>query len=241
MNPHDRKFRRLFPLFIAAFFLVTASRAADEGDTRYVAKQARVALLESPAPESVILARLTPDETVTVLGESEGYVNVRTVSGMEGWLNANDVSTDVPAAERLGTAQTRIAELESTIASLQRQLRNAQAQARQASATLDDRQQGAQAEVERLQVELQQARAEAETLRNNNSELQASIADYELAEQSRQLLADTRPVDQADSLLRQFDLPIALGIAAFFLLVGFITGYQVKARRIRRRFHGMNV
>lgn len=242
MNRQGRKtIQQLFLLCVLGIIGSTTSWSADETETRYVAKQASVALLATPSPEAVILARLVPDEPVTLLGESTGYLNVRTVSGMEGWLNETAVTAEVPAGERLEDARTRIAELEGSIENLQRQLRNAQAQARQASTALDNRQQDAQAEVERLQAALQQAQAEASELRDRNNVLEADIADYELAEQSRQLLARARPVDQDDSYLSELDLPVITAIAAVFLLAGFVVGYLVKARRIRRRFHGMEI
>lgn len=215
--------------------------AADEGESRYVAKRPAVPLRASPAADAVVLAQLTPDEPVTVLSEGGSFTRVRTVSGMDGWLRAQDLVSDSPASVQLQAAQARVAELESSVASLQRQLRAARAQASQASAELDDRAQDAQAELEKLQRDMEGLQQEMTALREHNAGLEAEIAEYELAERSRRMLAQTESSDGGGwQRLRPHALELLL-LAFGLLLAGLGGGYAWKARRVRQRLHGMNI
>lgn len=230
---------------VLALLLVFASvsvTAQEEQDTHYVARRASVALLATPAPDAVLLARLTPDEPVSVLGESGDFINVRTSSGMEGWLAAEDVTATQPAGEQLDAAQARVAELEGQVASLQRQLRNTQAQARQASSALSNSQEDTEAELASLREQLTAATQELETLRGRNAALESEIAEYELAEQTRQMLArtNTREATPEQASLAGY-WPLLTALAAGLALVGFIFGYGLKSRRIRKRLHGLEL
>ena len=216
-------------------------QAADEDAQRFVAKRPSAGLLASPAPGAVILARLTPDEPVTVLVEQGGFVNVRTVSGMEGWLTTDDVTGELPADRQLAQLQSRIQELQGTVASLQRQLRSAQVQAQQANAALDNTQDSAQTEVARLQGELEVAQAEATSLRERNGALETSIAEYELAEESRKLLASNAAKAPQGPDWKSFGWPAIAGILLGLVLAGFIAGYVLKTRQIRARLYGMHI
>lgn len=214
---------------------------AGEPETRFVAKSARVALLQAPTPEAVILMRLTPGEEIAVLGREAGFINVRTISGMEGWLAASDVTAETPAENLLLTANTRIEELEATVANLQRQLRNAQAQARQASQRLGNTEESAAAEVTRLQEALENTGSELAALRERNAALQSELAEYEMAEESRQLLAGAnKQGNNATPRLEEFRWTMAV-IAAALLLAGFVSGYVLKTRRVRARFRGLDI
>ena len=218
-----------------------ASQAANQQEIRFVAKSPSVALLQAATPEAPILMRLTPGEQVVVLGRGDGFVNVRTVSGMEGWLASSDVTAETPAEDRLVAATAEIEELEATVADLQRQLRNARAQAQRASQQLDNSQDSAAAEVTRLQEELEAAGNELATLRERNAALQSEVAEYEMAEESRRLLARTAEDDSnATGTLENYRWWLAM-VAAALLLAGFVGGYVLKTRRVRARFHGLEI
>lgn len=228
-------------LCIAVLLLLPVSAVAQDEPERYVAKRASVALLQAPSPEASILMRLTPGEQVAVLGEQAGFVNVRTVSGLEGWLAASDVTPETPAEDQLITANSRIEELEATVADLQRQLRNARASAQRAAQQLDNSQESASSEVTRLQEELEQVGAELSELRDRNAALEAEIAEYELAEESRRMLARTEAERAKKSVeWRDYWLVIASSALAF-LLTGFVSGYALKTRRVRSRFRGLDI
>ena len=126
---------RLWPAAAAlALGLLAATPAA--ADTAWVIDQLQVGVHEGPERDSPVLALIPSATTLEVLEQRPGRVRVRTPAGLEGWVDADFVTAEMPA-------ELVVAELEAWKRTRQEELA------------------AAWAEVESLRAELQQAASAA--------------------------------------------------------------------------------
>jgi len=228
-------------IVLLSLLLAPFVQAADE--TLYVRAQPSVALLSAPAADAVITHRLAPGDAVTVLGREAGFVNVQTGGDILGWMRETDLTAVVPAAQSVGQLENQAGELRRQLAAAQNALRTAQAelqQARQAAAAA--RSSGTNetaaltAERDALRQALDASSAELEPLRTR-------LAELEMAQDAAQLLAQRQPAGHRvmQNRFSPKELAITGIIAALLLLSGVWLGISTSRRRLRQRYHGLDL
>ncbi|MBW3566671.1 MAG: TIGR04211 family SH3 domain-containing protein [Proteobacteria bacterium] len=233
--------RSTMGILMLGLMLSATVSAADE--TLYVRAQPSVGLFTTPAADAVIVRQLTPGDPVTVINRQGGFVNVRVDSGVEGWLRETDLTAVVPATRRVGELEAEVNDLRRQLAAAQSTLRTTQNELRQArnvaSAASDSESEQIgtlTAERGRLEAELATAQAEAVAL-------QERVTELEMAQSAARLLAERQPATNslAGNRYSTSELAIA-GFAALVLtLLGTWLGTASARRRLRRRYHGLEL
>lgn len=236
---------RILLSLLGAALLSGGVQAAVE--TLYVRAQPTVALIATPAPGAVTVRQLTPGDALTVVGRQPGFVNVELADGVQGWLRDADVTATAPQAPRIAALETESAALRQQLAGAQEELRNAQARLRRAEqATAAARESGAgeaatlEAQRDRLQEQLTARDAELGKLRDRVAELEMA---QQMAQDAARLLA-TREAQQPSAKASRFSRNELIGGAAAALalvLAGIWFGTTAARRRLRQRYHGLDL
>jgi SH3 domain protein len=116
------------PLFLFCQLAVAAQSV-------YVNDTLRLGVRKAPSTSENSIAVVTTGDRLTVLGEQETFLKVRTDKGVEGWVSKAYVSEEAPAKLRLEALQQRHERLSSEMNMLQQQL----AQTRQKEAASQQR------------------------------------------------------------------------------------------------------
>lgn len=212
-------------------------------ETLYVRAQPSIALVSSPALEATVIRRLTPGDSVSVLARDGGFAQVQTADGAQGWLREADLTATVPPTQRVTALEQEVAELQRQLTTAQSGLRSAQAelrQARQAAETARNAGQGKAADLESENLTLQ------ETLNARQQEidrLQQRVAELEMAQEASRLLTTARPA-MTETIARRYSPSELLAMAGFGIalaLLGLWAGTSASRRRLRRRYHGLEL
>lgn len=186
-------------------------------ETVYVHDQLRLGVRGAPDAAEKSIAVVKTGDALEVLGEQDGFIQIRTESGVEGWVSQGYVSPEPPAAILLQAAQQELAKLKNQQTPLQQQLAQAQQkveQQQQQLAQLTD-------EKEKLQQQLGQGDAAAE-----------------------EKAATEGPAKQ-EPAKQEAGLPHPALIGLMLLMVGLITGLIIgvrwKARRVAERIGGLEI
>lgn len=218
-----------------------ATNAAEE--TLYIRAQPSVGLFTTPAADAVIVRRLTPGDPVTVQTRQAGFVNVRIGAGIEGWLRETDLTAVVPATQRVGQLETEVNKLrqqlataQSTLLTTRGALRQAQSSAAVANASDSDEIRTLTADRGRLAAELSTSQSEVATL-------QKKVTELEMAQSAARLLAEQQPATRSlGGNWYSTSVLASAGIAALALtLLGTWLGTVTARRRLRRRYHGLEL
>ncbi|MDH3327394.1 MAG: TIGR04211 family SH3 domain-containing protein [Gammaproteobacteria bacterium] len=100
-------------------------------ETLYVSDTLRVGIRTEPGNNVPSIAVVKSGAAVEVLDRKGSYIQVRTKSGVEGWVKSAYFSRKAPSAKLLNDAMTKISTLEKEINSLNKE------QAKQATITTD--------------------------------------------------------------------------------------------------------
>lgn len=228
-------------IFMLGLALLPDAFAAEE-ESLYVRAQPAVALLSTPSAEAVIVRRLTPGDSVTVLGREAGFVNVQ-AGPVAGWMRETDLTAAVPPTQRVAQLETELADVRRQLSVAGNTLRNAQAelqQARQSAAAARDSGADRAAEIlaerDTLKTTLAAAQAQIETLSTR-------LAELEMAREAAQLLAEQQPatIDRYRGRFSNQELLSAALGAVFFALLGMWLGTMRWQRRLRQRYHGLEL
>ena len=232
---------RILPAILAiALLLPSTSWSAEE--TLYLRTQPSIPLLSSTAADATVLRRLAPGEAARVLGRQAGFVNVD-VAGARGWLRETDLTAIPPPGVRVAELEGQVDKLGSELAASQAALRAAEAEARQARATASaarnagaDEAAGLAEERDALQQALSTSQAELAALRTQ-------LAELEMAQDAQRLLAQQQPTTAPGAKTRFSLNELALGAAIGLLLAvfGAWLGTANARRRLRRRYHGLEL
>lgn len=116
-------------VFFLISLLLAGSALATERETHFVTDQVIAPLFRQPAVGAELVERLPTGTPLEVLDERNGYLQVRTAEGLEGWLGRRYVSGEIPAqmlllrvAGELEFTRERLASLEQERAGLEEQL-----------------------------------------------------------------------------------------------------------------------
>lgn len=230
-------------------FLICANTIAAETPEAMFVKPANMNLLAAPAPDALAAGQVSPGDRVTVLERQAGFVNVQAGDGTQGWLAEDHLTVSPPADIRVAELeeensglQEQLSQLNEQINQLRTQLNRAQSQARNAETALNSAQNNSGeriAELEAANGKLKKSMlgAEAET-----QALLERVAQLEMAQGASRLLAESQnAVDESRHVWDWQATGVASGIGIALLLIGGIGGAQWNVRRLRRRYHGLEL
>ena len=229
-------------IFLSGLMLVVPNlHAADE--TLYVRAQASVGLFTTPAADAVITRRLTPGDPVTVINRQGGFVNVEVESGVQGWLRETDLTAVAPASRQVTELETQVENLRQQLAAAQADLRTAQNELRQARNAASAASSSESGEIAALTTERDRLAAELETTRAEVVTLRERVTELEMAQSAARLLAEHQPAAASLKGRRYSAAELAAaGVAALLLaLLGTWFGTASARRRLRRRYHGLEL
>lgn len=226
---------------------VTAVPAASSPpETLYVRIEPSVALLAMPSDTATPAGELAPGDAVTVLGRQAGFVNVR-AGGVQGWLRETELTSVAPPAARVAELEQELSRLRAELATARDALDAAEARLRQArEAAANARASGADASAA-LQAENTALREQLAAAGNEVSRLKARLAEIEtnreVAREAAQLLAAQQPAEGSIESPRFSRVEIGAGLAAAIglPLLGVWFGISIARRRLRRRYHGLEL
>jgi hypothetical protein len=157
------------------------------------------------------VASIETGDAVDELERTQGFVRIRLEDGREGWVGANYLTTDAPAAVQL------------------RELQRQQKSASQTDKKSAD-------EIARLKKESEALQAQVKELKTAAAAAPAPADDgvLEGASAPQQLAAAAPPATGGRTGIWLLVLVLAAGIA-------YAAGYQTLARRIRKKFGGLRV
>lgn len=212
-------------------------------ETMYLRAQPSVALLSSPALEAPVTRRLTPGDSVSVLLRENGFAQVQTGDGAQGWLREADLTSTAPPAQRVAALEQENAELLRQLTASRNSLRNAQAELRQVRQSAEAVREAGQGKATDLETENAALQAALALRQQDMEKLQRRLTELEMAEEARRLLTTARPAI-SETLIRRYSTPELLAVAAFgglLALLGLWTGMRASRRRLRRRYHGLEL
>lgn len=233
----------------------TSARAAEPAatgetpavETLYLRAQPSTALLATPAATAAAIRQLTPGDAVTVLGREAGFVNVQAADGVQGWLRETDLTSVAPAAMRVAELEREAARLREDLAGARDSLEATEARLRQArQATASARENGAD-ESAALEAETADLRAKLAVATDEIARLEAQLTqiatDRQAAREAAELLAARQPAEDSLDASRFSNIELAVGAAAALglALLGVWFGTATARRKMRRRYHGLEL
>jgi SH3 domain protein len=191
--------------------------------TMYVSDQLTIPLRRGPSNgHKIINAALPSGTALEVLGEDSaaGFTQVRTPSGIEGWVPTQYLSGEPIARDKLAAATRRVESLEQQL----KTLRDSYQETRGARTQSESRATDLTKQTEKLQAELAEVRRISAT----------SIANYE---ENKQLKASNEAlqtqVTQLTARVRELDRNVVIKwllAGGALVLLGLILGAWIKSR-----------
>ena len=201
----------------------TAPSLAEVGDVNYISDVLNVPLRSGPSNAHRILHRgLRSGTRLTLLATDEeaGFTQVRTDSGMEGWVRSQHLVRKPIARVQLATAQTRLQKVQSEID-----------QERKARATI-------QAEFKKAEANNRTLNSRAKALAKELDELKRISADainqhariVELTQQNERLHDEVGELSSTTQRLEANVQRDWLLFGGTLVLIGLFLGVMIKAR-----------
>ena len=107
-------------LILAALLLLLAAPLAAAAD--FVRDEIRINLRSGPGNQFRVVRILVSGDSVTRLAEDDGWINVKTQAGEDGWVPARYLTAEAPASATLPRVEARLAQAQSQIETLQQKL-----------------------------------------------------------------------------------------------------------------------
>lgn len=245
--------RKLLGVFAMALLFPANSLAAEAPaatpavETLYVRAEPSAALLATPSTTAVVIRELTPGDAVTVLGRQAGFVNVQAADGVQGWLSETSLTGVLPPAVHVAQLEQEIAGLRKELAAVRASLERSEARLRAAqTAAANARESGAdtsaalKSENDALQERLAAATAEVSGLKARLEDIET---EQQIARDAAELLAARQPPEDSAASARFSNAELAAGLAVALGLavMGAWFGTASARRRLRRRYHGLEL
>lgn len=212
--------RGLPRVFLAVAWLLVATLAL-AGQTFYVTDELEITLRSGPGLGYKILAMLKTGTPLEKLAEQEGWAQVRTPDGQEGWVVARYLSGDPPKGPRLEAAERELARLRQELADLKArasdQAEEAGAQRRRADAAEREL-----AKIRKEFAEWKEAHKDAATLKARADAMEAELT--AARDELGRLRARVAHLETRERFYWFFS-------GALVLLAGWILGYLYAASR----------
>ena len=123
-------------LLTTALYLSLLSGAA-AAQTVYVHDQLRLGVRAAPDAAEKSIAVVKTGDALELLGEQGSFIQIRTPSGLEGWVSKGYVSDEPPAQNLLAAARQELEALQQQLAPLQQQLAEVEQRAAQQQQQLE--------------------------------------------------------------------------------------------------------
>ncbi len=107
---------------LTTLFLLLFNHGAVAAETLYVHDELRLGVRAAPSSAEKSIAVVKTGDALTVLGEQENFVHIRTESGVEGWVSKGYLSTEPPARTQLERLQKAHEKLQQQHAAIEQQL-----------------------------------------------------------------------------------------------------------------------
>jgi len=185
-------------------------------DIVYVHDQLRLGVRAAPSSSEKSIAVVKTGDALTVLGEEGDFINIRTESGLEGWVSKSYVSTEPPA-------QNRLAQLKQEFDALQQKYSNLQKQ------VAEGRKESAQ-QLEQSGQQDEQKQAELQQLKQDNEALREQLAQ-----------AQEKEKEEAPGVIERYGLLIGLGLILACFFAGLLVGVRWKAKQVAERIGGLQI
>lgn len=201
---------------LTILFLLLFCQGASAAETVYVIDQLRLGVRPVPNASESSIAVVSTGDALTILGEEEGFIQIRTEGGIEGWVSKGYVSAEPPARNQLKLLQADYETLQQKYETLQQQYHSLQQQPKPQEAEIS-----------------QQVAPEAlAQLQRDNAELKAQLEHY--------AASDTGTKENA-GFLEHYRWLLLLALLLASLLAGLITGVRWKARQVAERIGGLQL
>ena len=214
-----------FHALAALLLLILAVQPTMAESTHWVRDVLYVTLREGPGGQHPVISTLQSGDGLVILEEDDNYARVRTEGGREGWVQAQYLSEQRVAADRLAAA-------ERTAQQARQQRNEAQAERDALRSERDE----LSTRVARLETQRDELTAEVETLRDTASR------PMELAEENETLREEHAAMEEeVDQLRREMQaiegaerrdwFLIGAGVLLAGLILGLILPYLRGGRR----------
>lgn len=205
------------------FFLLLC-QGASAAETVYVHDQLRLGVRPSPDPAASSISVVTTGDALTVLGEQDDFLNIRTEKGLEGWVSRGYVSKELPARNQLDALKKEYKSLQQARDALQKKLDTGGEQNEQ-------------------QVQQQQR------LERENATLQQQLNSYnaeasETAETATPPSSTPQATTTHASSYKQYRWQMLLALLAIVVtsfFTGMIIGVRKKSRQVADRIGGLEI
>lgn len=226
LQHRDRGLRalRLRGLWLVVLVSVGGAGApAVNAETGWISDVFTVPLRSGPSNGHRIVHRGLPSGTpFEVLGRDDdaGFVQIRTPSGTEGWIEVQYVTNEPIAKERLERATARVSQLEQRLAEINSNLKEVRTASDQSSNEND----GLSRNVAALEVELAELkRVAASAIQTNDQKQELAALNERLRSEVDELVSDNQRL--AGNAQQRWML-IGAGLA----LAGLVAGVALKTR-----------
>lgn len=208
--------------FALVFLMFTAAAHADPV---YVSDKLVVNVYVEANQDSAKVATLESGDAVEALEKVDAYTHVRLPDDREGWIKSSYLSAQVPAIVRLK-------ELEKTAGTAPSSQLTAMQTASAQMTQMTDELKHLKEQNAALQAELASKHAATAAVPQNNA---AASTEAQPAKEKESSPVISRPI--ARSLGWSFTAALAVGTAS----LGFLMGYQMLARKIRRKYGSVKI
>ncbi|HHH45381.1 MAG TPA: TIGR04211 family SH3 domain-containing protein [Thiotrichales bacterium] len=210
-------------VLLALSLLVALPSMAEE--TAWVSDRLELPMRAGKGTQYRILRMLKSGTRLEVIAREDGWAQVRTPSGVEGWVLARYLMKQPAARERLARAEKRLAELQMSESERMKRFREIS----EAKDALEKRVTELEAENARLKKEL------ADIRRTASSTLAIANENRELKKRLKQLEREQQALAQENEALQDRSNRDWFMIGAGVLIVGIILGLILPRLRVRKR------
>ena len=199
-----------------AVILLVFSPLTAIAETLYVSDTLRVGIRTEPKSNTPSIAVIQSGAAVEVLAHKGSYIQVRTKSGVEGWVKGAYFSSQTPVSEKLDDALAEVSKLEKEIQTL-----SMQKNAKPTSPDVTNRSKELNDKINSLEKSNQSLTNEIQTLKSqpgHNMENKFSLKS-----------------------INENTLYIALGILVVLFSLGFLFGVSWHKNQVAKRLGGMSI
>lgn len=216
----------------------TASTKAEEPKIVYVHDMLRLGVRAIPDANEGSIAVVSTGDALTVLAEQEGYLNIRTANGVEGWVSKGYISSTPPARNLLPQVQKEL-----------NQLQQAHQQLQQTHQALQQKLTGVQRQLKESTASEEEAKPgeELAQLQEQNAQLQQQLEQLQQAPVATPVADGTPPgtapvATTGGSAVRVLKQTLTMLVLVLLsIAAGFAYGVHWKARRVAERIGGLQI
>lgn len=220
---------KTFAGLAALLFVLSLPTALCAADTRYVSDQLVITVRAGKSSGSETLTTLQTDEPVEVLAEGKRYLKVRTRDGVEGYVQAQYITSETPKPIIIARQKKDIEELRRQLD----QLRQAKGSAFEQTEDLQKRNAELEAALATSEEKLQTVTEKYTSLKKDSEQVMEIIAERDQLQSRNNSLSG-----EAATLRKENEQLLRTGMIRWFLagagvlLAGWILG---KVSRKKRR------